>query len=459
MSASQFTVIIVGGGIAGLTLAHCLRRVNIDHIVLEKSSDLSPQIGASIGILPNGGRILNQLSLYEHIEQFIEPLDTAHITYPDEFSFSSTFPRHLHEQFGYPIAFFDRQKLLEVLHTRYPDQSKILTSQRVTEICPSGSRVKVITEAGATYTGDLVVGADGVHSKVRSEMWRIADAIQPGLVTKSERNSTTTEYCCIFGISSCVPTLEVGDQINAFHDNLTLIVFIGRNKRAFWFVVKKLDQKYTYPDRPRFGDQYMNQLCEKLSDHHLTKNLTFGQVWTTRIVASMTALEENVFRTWFHGRIVCIGDSVHKMTPNIGQGANLAIEDAAVLTNLLHGALLKARRQRLPDSEVQTLLQEYYSTRYGRVKRVYTASRYMVRFQARDGFLNRLLGRYVLPFLADVPAVLGTGTIRGSPTINFLPLPEKDGPGWKKNKPKVGMHTSMFFVLCLAILVYLFQGK
>ena len=224
----------------------------------------------------------------------------------------------------------------------------------------------------------------------------------------------------------------------------------------------------------------MNQLCEKLSDHHLTKNLTFGQVWTTRIVASMTALEENVFRTWFHGRIVCIGDSVHKvcvsevppyttmlfvlilalqMTPNIGQGANLAIEDAAVLTNLLHGALLKARRQRLPDSEVQTLLQEYYSTRYGRVKRVYTASRYMVRFQARDGFLNRLLGRYVLPFLADVPAVLGTGTIRGSPTINFLPLPEKDGPGWKKNKPKVGMHTSMFFVLCLAILVYLFQGK
>ncbi|GKZ39505.1 hypothetical protein AbraIFM66950_000452, partial [Aspergillus brasiliensis] len=362
MTTSQFTVIIVGGGIVGLTLAHCLRRVNINHIVLEKSSDLSPQVGASIGILPNGGRILNQLSLYEHIEQFIEPLDTAHITFPDGFSFSSRFPRLLHEQFGYPIAFFDRRRLLEVLHTQYPDQSRILTHQRVTEIRPSGSRVEVITEAGEKYTGDMVVGADGVHSKVRSEMWRIADAIQPGLVTKS----TTTEYCCIFGISSCVPTLEIGDQINAFHDNLTLIIFIGKNKRAFWFVVKKLDRKYTYPDRPRFDDDYMARICEKLSNRHLTKDLTFGQVWSTRVVASVTALEENVFRTWFHGRIVCVGDSVHKMTPNIGQGANLAIEDAAVLANLLHAAVLRAKRQRLPDSEVQTLLQEYYYTRYSR---------------------------------------------------------------------------------------------
>ncbi|GKZ25754.1 hypothetical protein AbraIFM66951_002409 [Aspergillus brasiliensis] len=457
MTTSQFTVIIVGGGIAGLTLAHCLRRVNINHIVLEKSSGLSPQVGASIGILPNGGRILNQLSLYEHIEQFIEPLDTAHITFPDGFSFSSRFPRLLHEQFGYPIAFFDRQKLLEVLHTQYPDQSRILTSQRVTKVRPSGSRVEVITEAGEKYTGDIVVGAD--HSKVRSEMWRIADAIQPGLVTQSERNSTTTEYCCIFGISSCVPTLEIGDQINTFHDNLTLIIFIGKNKRAFWFVVKKLDRKYTYPDRPRFDDDYMARLCEQLSNRHLTKDLTFGQVWSTRVVASMTALEENVYRTWFHGRIVCIGDSVHKMTPNIGQGANLAIEDAAVLANLLHAAVLRAKRQRLSDSEVQTLLQENYYTRYSRVKSVYTASRYMVRFQARDGLLNKALGRYVVPFLADVPALVGTGTIRGGPTVNFLPLPEKDGPGWKRHKSRAGVYSAMFSILLLAIAIYMLQGE
>lgn len=75
------------------------------------------------------------------------------------------------------------------MHTQYPDQSKILTNQRVVAICPLGSRVNVITEAGVTYTGDLVVGADGVHSKVRSEMWRIADTVRPGLVTEREKSS------------------------------------------------------------------------------------------------------------------------------------------------------------------------------------------------------------------------------------------------------------------------------
>lgn len=47
----------------------------------------------------------------------------------------------------------------------------------------------MVTEDGAVYTGDLIVGADGVHSSVRSEMWRLADVISPGLITEKERKS------------------------------------------------------------------------------------------------------------------------------------------------------------------------------------------------------------------------------------------------------------------------------
>lgn len=288
----------------------------------------------------------------------------------------------------------------------------------------------------------------------------------------------TTEYCCIFGISSCVPGLEVADQVNAFHDNLTFIILVGKNKRAFWFVLKKMDQRYTYPDNPRFSAEYTAQTCEKLAHLHLTKDLTFRQVWDSRVLAAMTPLEENIFQTWYLNRIVCIGDSVHKvcfhvvrftgfetcayipwqMTPNIGQGANMAMEDAVVLANCLHAALLRTRRQRLSDSEVQVLLQEFYSKRYSRAKSIYTASRYMTRFQARDGCLNRVLGRYIVPLLADVPARVGTTTIRGSPAINFLPLPERDGPGWKMNKTSVGYHHAMLFTLLLAVAIYWYRG-
>lgn len=95
---STFTVIIVGGSIAGLTLAHCLERAGINHIVLEKSGDGAPQEGASIGILPNGARILDQLDIYREIEAHIEPLKTATICYPDGFSFSSLYPKLIYER-------------------------------------------------------------------------------------------------------------------------------------------------------------------------------------------------------------------------------------------------------------------------------------------------------------------------------------------------------------------------
>jgi 2-polyprenyl-6-methoxyphenol hydroxylase-like FAD-dependent oxidoreductase len=59
--ARPFRVIIGGGGIAGLTLANALEKANIDYILLEGRDTVAPQVGASIGIHPNGTRILDQL--------------------------------------------------------------------------------------------------------------------------------------------------------------------------------------------------------------------------------------------------------------------------------------------------------------------------------------------------------------------------------------------------------------
>lgn len=73
----NFRVVIVGGSIAGLTLAHCLLRNNIDFVVLESHGNIAPQVGASIGILPNGARILDQLGMYDDVLKVVEPLRRA----------------------------------------------------------------------------------------------------------------------------------------------------------------------------------------------------------------------------------------------------------------------------------------------------------------------------------------------------------------------------------------------
>lgn len=101
MNDSQFKVIIVGGSIAGLALAHCLHRAGITCIILEKRSIIAAHEGASVAIMPNGARILDQLGLYDAVEGTIEPMHSAHVRFPDGFHFSSPYPKSMHEAYDF----------------------------------------------------------------------------------------------------------------------------------------------------------------------------------------------------------------------------------------------------------------------------------------------------------------------------------------------------------------------
>jgi FAD dependent monooxygenase len=94
----DFKVVIVGGSISGLTLAHCLQRAKIDHIILEKRNEIAPQEGAFVGIWPNGAVVLDQLGLYDELEKLTAPIHRMHVLYPDGFSFSSYLPKEVYER-------------------------------------------------------------------------------------------------------------------------------------------------------------------------------------------------------------------------------------------------------------------------------------------------------------------------------------------------------------------------
>lgn len=75
---------------------------------------------------------------------------------------------------GYASLWLDRQMLLKILYDNLKHQDRVLTNKRVVHVDMSPTGVLVTTEDGSTYSGDILVGGDGVHSKVRQEMWRIA---------------------------------------------------------------------------------------------------------------------------------------------------------------------------------------------------------------------------------------------------------------------------------------------
>lgn len=75
MTGTDFRVIIVGGGVSGLTLANALERADIDYVLLESREEIAPFVGASIAISANGGRVLDQLGCYETILEQTVPMD------------------------------------------------------------------------------------------------------------------------------------------------------------------------------------------------------------------------------------------------------------------------------------------------------------------------------------------------------------------------------------------------
>ena len=122
------------------------------------------------------------------------------------------------------------------------------------------------------------------------------------------------EYACVFGLSSPVPGLEEGEAIACFYDGLTILTMHGKGARVFWFVLKKMEDKHVYPDIPRFDEVDAEKLCANIGGHKIIQGIKFEQIWNAREISSMVALEENVFECWHYNRIVCLGDSMHKVS-------------------------------------------------------------------------------------------------------------------------------------------------
>lgn len=146
------------------------------------------------------------------------------------------------------------------------------------------------------------------------------------------------------------------------------------------------------------------------------------------------------------------------MTPNIGQGANSGIEDAALFTSLLN-SWVSTRTNQAPSSQsIKELFQTFQEKRYERIQKIYQQSRYGVRIHTRDDVVKIFTGRYIIPYLKDRLANLASKMIADGEIISFLPYPGRSGSSWsdhsgsKKNaRPYIG--DAAYF---LAFLVALF---
>nr|AGN73056.1 FAD dependent monooxygenase [Epichloe funkii] len=463
---SDFKVIIVGGSVAGLSLAHCLEKIGVSFVVLEKGNQIAPQLGASIGILPNGGRILDQLGIFHSIEDEIEPLESAMMRYPDGFSFKSQYPQALHTSFGYPVAFLERQRFLQILYDKLKSKDCVFTNKRVVSIASGQDKVTAKTSDGAKYLADIVIGADGVHSIVRSEIWRHLKENSQISVLEAPNASIKHDYSCIYGISLNVPQIILGIQLNCLDDGVSIHLFTGKQSKLFWFVIIKTPQA-SFAKVEIDNTHTARCICEGLRTKKVSDTLCFEDVWSRCTIFKMTPLEEGVFKHWNYGRLACIGDAIRKMAPNNGQGANMAIEDACSLANILQK---KISHGSIRDQDINSMFQEFSMAQRARTESVCAQSEFLVRMHANQGIGRRLLGRYLIPFLYDAPAGLSGFSISGATRIESIDLPTRSlrgawGKSWRGSwefilqslvylRPKFRIVYALYLVAAAAFVLY-----
>ncbi|POS69780.1 FAD binding domain-containing protein [Diaporthe helianthi] len=430
MSKQPFTVLIAGGGIAGLTLANMLERIGVNYVILEGYSKIAPQVGASIGILPNGCRVLDQIGLYDEIRKLIDaPLFEQTFRTSDGIPITSYFGigTQVTKRHGYETIFVDRQMILEVLWRNLKHQDKVLVSKKVTKVELEPSRVRVETSDGACHYGDILVGADGVHSKVRQEMWRLADALEPGHIPASEHTECLpTIYKCIFGIS-----IDKGWEPHTTQTTLnkgySYLVISGPQGRVYWFLFVNMGKTSYGPEPPRFTKEDEEALVNEHANDMITEDRTFRDLYSTKISSVLTSLPEYVFKKWHFRRIMTIGDAAHKFEPISGQGGNSAIETAAVLVSNL-ATMLKTKPDptQITAADIDCVFAKTQAIREPRAQALVKAAHGEQRLAAMETTLLELFGKYVLPNISiDEQLHPWSNNIEGGHKLDMLDVPKR----------------------------------
>ncbi|KAI7779534.1 hypothetical protein LA080_000723 [Diaporthe eres] len=420
-----FRVIIAGGSVSGPTLANALEKFNIDYILLEAYPSIAPQVGASIGMLPNGFRILDQLGCYEPVrnisnEFYLESCMNGPDGKPRSKGSTASI-HHIEKRTGCPSIFIDRQMLLQVLYDNLVHKDKVFTKKRVTNVDIVDGGVHVRTEDGDSFEGDIIVGADGIHSAVRDEMWRIGHQLSPGYFPPDE-HSSNTKY--IFGISKRPKGMpDLTQQTCAYAGRSYLIIHAPMN-RTYWFLFKAVEKTLRGKDIPKYSKEQMEDLAQEHVDDKICETVTFGALYGNRIMSTLVPLEEYVFEKWHYKRIITIGDACHKIDLLSGQGRNGAIEAAALLGNALTDMLEKNPKP--SEAEVESALAQVHINRHKRAVDLVSQAHKLQMIVTGRSPASKLVTEYLMPILgpeAFLKVVIPIAA--ASQRIKRLPVPKR----------------------------------
>ncbi len=334
-------IIIAGGGIAGLALAKMLIEGGLEACVFERASVLAPR-GAGITLSANALRALDVLGLGEEVRRAGNPITQFGIDDPQGRVLSGTDMTALRPSMaGYLPVAIQRSVLHDIL-SRGLAATNLRLGHELLGVEQTADSVKVAFAQGESASGALLVGADGIRSRVRQLVFG-----QPEWRYSGQR--------CFRGICPSVES-GAGRGPGAFFETW------GQGRR-FGHVQVGQGQTYWYatlaqPEQQLAAPLDASQVAQLFAGVHPAAAEHIAATPPSRL------LDEGLYDVaptpaWSRGRVCLLGDAIHPTTPNMGQGAGMALESAVVL-----GALLLRR------GDLQQALQTFERIRFPRTSLV-----------------------------------------------------------------------------------------
>jgi salicylate hydroxylase len=339
-------IAIIGGGIGGLAAALALERRGAGTIVCEQSGALS-EIGAGLNLTPNAVKALRALDLEQETQAIAAETNFLNIrSWKSGRYISRTRRGDFRQKFGAPNLSVHRADLLDVLAAALKT-TQIRFGARCVAVEGNDKSAVARFADGSSIEADIVVGADGIHSVVRSSLF----------------GADTPHFTGCICWRGMAPVDAVPSDINTVDGTM----WMGPHGHVVHYPVRRgeLLNIVAHIDSDAWTEESWTRQCDvsEVIEAYAEWNSALTRVYPSSERWYKWALyDRDPLEHWTKGRATLLGDSAHAMLPYLGTGAGMAIEDAVVLgaavgreSNDLSAALLAYEQLRVPRTKAAVL--------------------------------------------------------------------------------------------------------
>ncbi|WP_433519067.1 FAD-dependent monooxygenase [Nonomuraea sp. CA-143628] len=323
-------IAVVGAGLGGVAAAVGLHRLGQEVTLFERGAELR-EAGTGIVVMPNGLRALEVLGLADDVRGHVMGATRAGLRDWRGRPLLVTDAVRAQQEVGTP-AMIERAELHRALRAPLPS-GLVRTMTLVERLEPDSTGVTVISDGSPVMKADAVIAADGIGSKLRGQLF----PGHPGL----RRTGRLDLRGMLPRPPGVAPELLASQLVDRRSGAMFGLFPVGED-RLYWFTDSLLNGT-----PPPGASEARGQMLSLMADWHPLVTAVIEATPSADIYVDPIACLAEPLPSYAADRIALLGDAAHAMSPDLGQGASQAFEDAAALTRHLTGAEAADVAQRL----------------------------------------------------------------------------------------------------------------